>query len=83
MARKQVRIGDRHGGLFGARDMQGSSNVFANGRGVHRRGDRDTIGWQVQASVMVFANSKGCARQFDRNNWGAAELTGSPDVLIE
>lgn len=84
MSRAQVRIGDNH--TCGT-DVQGSSDVLVNNRGVHRRTDRDacrpTPGVQTQASSTVFANNLGRAGVGHVNSLGSPEVTGSGDVFID
>lgn len=85
MSRAQVRIGDSH--TCGT-DVQGSSDVLVNNRGVHRRTDRDSCrdpgpGFQQQASTTVFANNLGRAGVGHVNNLGSPEITGSDDVFID
>ena len=88
-----VRLGDRSAGhCFESRpNIQGSPNVFINGKAAHRIGDK----WPVhrckklahpsvtaQGSPNVFINGKAMARIGDRLDCGDVCAQGSPNVFI-
>lgn len=80
MGRPQVRQHDFHSI---SRDTEGSPDVFCNGLPIHRHGDADTCGFQMEASGKTFANGRGRARLYDHNTCGEPETTGSPNVYVE
>jgi len=83
------RAGDTH--TCGSVDTGGSSNVFINGRGVHRFGDSQSHGGvQHDCSSTVFANGLGVARVGDDTKGEPPppvghsdnpQLSGSPNVF--
>lgn len=88
-----VRIGDKSAGhCFEPRpNLEGSSNVFINGKAVHRIGDRwaphtcgnsthDAV--QAQGSPNVFINGKAVARLGDKQTCGDICAEGSPNVFV-
>ena len=64
---------------------QGSPDVFANGKAVHRKGDgwnpHDHPGKLAKGSQTVFVNGKQIGRVRDPVSCGSKVLTGSPDVF--
>ena len=74
----------------GAR-AQGSSNVFANGKGISRQGDLSTTHYLdrntthtaaiTTGSNTVFVNGKGCGRIGDEISGCTAVAQGSPNVF--
>lgn len=89
-----VRVGDigsNHGPFIPSPAIQGSSDVFANGRGVHRTGDAllahpapgvpphpRSAG---QGSSNVFVNGKPVMRNGDPISCGGTYITSSSDVM--
>lgn len=77
-----------HGCYSPRPNTQASSNVFVNGRGVHRQGD----GWMTHCcygchtgntsggSSTVFVNGKAMARITDSVSCGGVIMTGSGNV---
>lgn len=94
MTRAATRIGDvctGHGCWPPRANIQGSSNVFINGIGAHRNGDK----WEVhccgdschdsstvKTSSSVFINGKGAARVGDLIGCGSAIAQGSSNVFF-
>lgn len=73
---------------------EGSSDVFANGKGISRAGDHNTAHLQppcdpgtshaspiTSGSSTVFINGKGCGRVGDAISGCTAVAAGSPDVF--
>ena len=79
MGLMQVRQTDFHSASI---DIEGSPDVFVNGLPIHRKGDADTCGKQMEASTRAFANGRGRARVTDRNTCLEPETTGSPNVFL-
>jgi uncharacterized Zn-binding protein involved in type VI secretion len=88
-----VRIGDQSAGhCFEPRpNLEGSPNVFVNGKAVHRVGDQwapHTCGnsthgaVQSQGSPNVFVNGKAVARIGDQQTCGDICAEGSPNVFV-
>lgn len=91
--RSVTRIGDRcsgHGCFPPRVNDEGSSDVFTNGIGTHRKGDH----WVVhccgsschdsnlaQGSPTVFVNGKEMSRIADPVACGSAVIEGSPNVF--
>lgn len=85
-----VRLGDRCTGhaCFPPRvNISGSSNVYVDGKPVHRVGDRwpphvcgNSVhdGVQQSGSPTVYANGKAIARLGDRISCGSYNAQGSP-----
>ena len=85
-AKAVARINDpsSHGG----RIIEGSNNVFTNGRQTARRNDRHTCPIKghgttpmVTSSNTVFVNGRGVVRVGDRAGCGAVITQGSPNVF--
>ena len=75
-----ARLGDAisHGGVI----VQGSPNVFVDGRPVARRGDKVVCALHgpqtiISASSKVYANGLGVARIGDTTSCGATIISGS------
>lgn len=72
---------------------QGSGNVFANGRGISRKGDKNTVhpkpGKNCPAhsaalaggSSTVFVNGRACGRVGDKVSGCTSVAQGSPNVF--
>ena len=77
------RKGDPHAGGV---NVEGSTNVYVNGRGVHRKGDKCVgvygVGVQVVASTKTYANGRGVAKKGDVNDKGSPEVGGSPNTMV-
>ena len=80
-------------GCFGSRpNAEASSDVFANGLGAHRVGDRWEThccgplchdGLLAEGSPTVFANGRPWGRIGDPVDCGSFCQTGSPDVFAD
>ncbi len=80
-----------HGGYEPRPNIEASSSVFVNGRGVHRVGD----GWDIHCEIgchggimaggspTVFANGKAVARRGDSVNCGSVAFEGSLNVFCD
>lgn len=88
-----ARLGDMSTGHFpfpARPNDQASTNVFANGIGVHRQGDHWVVhcapichdGRLQKGSKSVFTNSKQTGRVSDPIDCGDIVATGSPNVFI-
>lgn len=91
-----VRLGDTdsgHGSCLPRKNNSASSDVFVNGKGVHRQGDTwlphpgvgihcAHSGSTAQGSPTVFVNGKAVARIGDPISCGGTCATGSSDVII-
>lgn len=88
-----TRLGDvctGHGCYPPRLTVEASTNVFANGLGIHRKGDQwaphtceDTHnGVLVGGSSTVFVNGKAAGRIGDRVSCGSVSAQGSPSVFI-
>lgn len=89
-----VRLGDLcsgHGGFPPRPNDSASTDVFVNGKGVHRVGDHWVIhcdatpichdGVEATGSTTVFVNGRGVARVGDSISCGSVCAQGSPDVF--
>lgn len=87
-----VRFGDEcsgHDGYPPRPNDEASTNVFANGLGVHRLGDHWPAhcndgchdGVASSSSLTVFANSKGVCRIGDSVSCGSTMIEGSVDTF--
>lgn len=86
------RLGDvctGHGCFPPRSNISGSSNVFVNGKGWHRKGDgwkKHKCGKKKHSSTMgegsssVFVNSRAATRVGDPVKCGSAAATGSTNV---
>lgn len=94
MSRAVARLNDNctgHGGYASRPCTQASQDVFFNGRGAHRQGDKWAIhtgrashdGTLASGSPTVFTNSKQQGRVMDPVTCGSYVATGSPDIFIE
>ena len=79
-----------HGCFPPRASTEGSGDVFVNGTGVHRQGDKwaaHTCGENTHdgacssGSSSVYANGKAVARVGDDISCGSAVAVGSPDVF--
>lgn len=87
-----VRLGDKctgHDGYPPRSNITASPNVFINGKGVHRQGDKWAVhckkschdGVLVRGSSTVFVNGKQIARKGDPINCGSRTKECSSDVF--
>mgnify|MGYP006277978817 CR=1 FL=1 len=88
-----VRLGDYcsgHDGYPPRPGIEASNNVFINGRGVHRRGDRwDTHcnshnchgGYLMEGSSTIFINGIPAGQVGDRISCGSTASNGSGNVF--
>lgn len=60
--------------------LQGSPDVFANGRAVTREGDIWSEGVLTKGSSTVFVNGKGCGRIGDSLSCGGVVATSCENV---
>ena len=84
MARNVIRISDpgSHGGMV----ITGSTDTFANSKGIARHGDLydcpiHGVNPIVTASTDTFVNSRGVVRVGDLTLCGATLIEGSPDTF--
>lgn len=88
-----TRLGDLsagHGGFPARPNIQASTNVFTNNKGVHRQGDAWAIhcsgdschgGVLLQGSTTVFVNGKQCSRIGDTISCADTVGQGSPNTF--
>jgi uncharacterized Zn-binding protein involved in type VI secretion len=89
VAKPAVRLGDKctgHGNAPPRPNIQGSPDVFINGKPAHRQGDKWAIhqnhpGMLAKGSSTVFVNGRGQGRVGDPVNCGSRCAQGSPDVF--
>lgn len=90
-----TRLGDMstgHSDYPSRPNIQASSDVIVNNKGVHRKGDRWAVhcnhhprchdGVASSSSNTVFANKKGIVRIGDSVSCGDHVAQGSPNVIV-
>lgn len=95
MSRPAARLGEMctgHNGYPPRPNVQGSPDVFFNGRPAHRQGDTYSIHCKpkggchgsvlASGSKTVYTNGRQQGRQGDPVACGSLVATGSPDIFV-